>query len=113
MKTPHLTSYLYCAWLISLVFFALEFPLEALAASADPFATSKDKAIDVFHKARDVILILGGIGILALAVMSFFGKFRWMWMLSLIAGLVMVLVAGSFIEYFSGQNVGLDHGALR
>jgi type IV secretory pathway VirB2 component (pilin) len=97
---------------LCLSFVLLHVPEWLWAASGDdPFATSKTKAADVFNKIRDIVLILGGIGILSMSVMAFFGKFRWLWLLSLVGGLVMVLVASSFINYFSGQQVGISDGS--
>ena len=70
-----------------------------------PFLTVVTKLVDAFVNTRTVIFVVGGFGLVGLAVGAIFGKVNWKWFASLAIGLVIVAVAGAIITYTTNTNI--------
>ena len=81
----------------------------AVTLSADPalanvWQTLQSKASEGFVNTRNLVFLLGGFGIIGLAVMAFFGRFQFKWFAALIGGMVLLAVTGSIIEYVTTDS---------
>lgn len=98
-----------------LAVFAVTLAVAMLAAAEPSFAqggggvfdTIKEKAKDLFTNVRDVIFILGGFGLVGLALGAIFGRVNWKWFGGLAFGLVIIAVAGAVVEYLTGGTTGV------
>ncbi len=79
----------------------------ALAAS-DIFATLQSKGQTTFTNVRNITFIVGGFGIIAIAVTAFFGRFNFRTFASLIGGLVILAAAASLISYVTTSTTGTE-----
>lgn len=77
---------------------------KANAADDSVFGTVMEKGVDLFEDVRDVIFILGGFGLVGLAVGAIFGKVNWKWFGSLAFGLTVLAVASAAITYLTGSD---------
>ena len=73
-------------------------------ACADVFTTVNNKGKDLFKNVRTVVFIMGGFGLVGLAVAAIFGAVKWKWFASLAFGLAVVAVASSVIQYATGKG---------
>ncbi|MGE0252230.1 MAG: hypothetical protein AB7G80_06380 [Dongiaceae bacterium] len=71
------------------------------AAEANPFDELQTLAADAFRQGRTLIYVVGGIAALGLAVLAFFGKVRWVWFFSLIAGIACVAIMDIIFNYLT------------
>jgi hypothetical protein len=86
------------------------FLMHGVAFAADgtpegPFLTIIKKLVDAFMNTRTVIFVVGGFGLVGLAVGAIFGKINWKWFASLAIGLVIVAIAGAIISYSTNADV--------
>ena len=63
------------------------------------------KAGNVFKSVRTIVFVIGGFGLVGLAVQAIFGKVKWPWFGALAVGLGVLAAAGAVIEYATGSNV--------
>lgn len=70
------------------------------AADAAVFDDVKTKTKDIYTNARNIVMIVGAIGVLGLGVMAFFGKFKWTWAASLLGGLALIALVTEILSYF-------------
>jgi hypothetical protein len=77
------------------------------ASSSSVFTSIQSKATDIFTNVRNILMIVGAIGVLGLATMAFFGKFKWSWAVSLLGGLALIAFVGQVVQYFVGTNVNI------
>lgn len=73
-------------------------------AADDVFTTVVNKGVDLFQEIRTVVFVLGGFGLVGLAVASIFGRPMWKWFAFLALGLVVVAVAGAIVSYFTDDT---------
>ena len=86
--------------------FFITFPVMAQNGTPQgPFLTVVKKLVDAFVNTRTVIFVVGGFGLVGLAVGAIFGKVNWKWFASLAIGLVIVAVAGAIITYTTNTNI--------
>lgn len=73
-------------------------------ANADVFGTAAGKLKALFVNSKNVLFIIGGFGLMALAFQAIFGKLKWAWFAALAFGLAVVAAAGGVIDYASNQS---------
>jgi len=64
-----------------------------------------NKAGNVFKSVRTIVFVIGGFGLVGLAVQAIFGKVKWPWFGALAVGLGVLAAAGAVIEYATGSDV--------
>ncbi|OPZ77266.1 MAG: TrbC/VIRB2 family protein [Alphaproteobacteria bacterium ADurb.Bin438] len=69
------------------------------ASAADAIDTVITKGKEVFDGVRKVVFVLGGFGLVGLAMAAIFGKIQWKWFGALAIGLTILGLAGSIINY--------------
>jgi len=90
------------ALLFSLVsFLATILGAPALAqTSSTVFSSVQSKTSDIFTNVRNILMVVGALGVLGLAASAFFGHFKWSWAVSLLGGLALVAFVSQVISYF-------------
>ena len=68
------------------------------------------KAAHVFQSVRTIVFVIGGFGLVGLAVQAIFGKVKWPWFGALAVGLGVLAAAGAIISYATGDNVTSTSG---
>jgi len=58
----------------------------------------------IYETATTIIYTVGGIGVMVLAVMAFFGKFKWTHLLALAGGLFLVGATDLLIQFLTGED---------
>jgi hypothetical protein len=68
--------------------------------SGNFFSSVNSKTQDIFTNVRNILMVVGAIGVLGLAAMAFFGHFKWSWAISLLGGLALIAFVSQLISYF-------------
>ena len=84
-------------------FVVLVFSADAQAADS-VFKIVVKKGVALFREIRTIVFVLGGFGLVGLAVASIFGRPMWKWFAFLAMGLVVIAVAGAIVTYFAGDD---------
>lgn len=63
------------------------------------------KAANVFKSIRTIVFVIGGFGLVGLAVQAIFGKVKWPWFGALAVGLGVLAAAGAIISYATGDSI--------
>jgi hypothetical protein len=58
----------------------------------------------LYNTARTIIYVIGAIGLIVLAIFSFFGKWKWNYFFALAGGMFMVAMVDLFINFLGGQG---------
>ena len=69
-------------------------------SSSTVFSSVQSKASDIFTNVRNILMVVGALGVLGLAASAFFGHFKWSWAISLLGGLALVAFVSQVITYF-------------
>lgn len=72
----------------------------AQAAGSDFFGSVQSKTTDIFTNVRNILMVVGALGVLGLAASAFFGHFKWSWAVSLLGGLALIAFVSQLITYF-------------
>jgi TrbC/VIRB2 family. len=78
--------------------------VDASAQNNAVFDVVIKKGVDLFTEVRTVVFVMGGFGLVGLAVASIFGRPMWKWFALLALGLVVVAVANAIINYFASSD---------
>ena len=77
----------------------------AQLTSSSVVQTGIKKASNVFKSVRTIVFVIGGFGLVGLAVQAIFGKVKWPWFGALAVGLGVLAAAGAVIEYATGDSI--------
>ncbi len=77
----------------------------AAVQSSTVVQTAVKKSANVFKSVRTIVFVIGGFGLVGLAVQAIFGKVKWAWFGALAVGLGVLAAAGAVIEYGTGDSV--------
>lgn len=89
-------------WGLFILFVLVMLPTGAEAANLAE--TVMKKLYRTFNYSREVLLIIGGFGIIGIAFMAVFGKLRWGWFASLALGIAIISISGSIIGYVTQER---------
>lgn len=86
--------------LIVALLIALSAADPGLAQTSTVFSDVQSKTNDIFTNTRNILMVVGAIGVLGLATLAFFGKFKWSWAVSLLGGLALIAFVSQLVKYF-------------
>jgi len=72
----------------------------ASSSSTNFFTSVQSKTSDIFNNVRNILMVVGALGVLGLSAMAFFGHFKWSWAVSLMGGLALIAFVSQLITYF-------------
>ena len=104
MKSKPMFSLIAIAAAVAAVALIAEPALAQTSSASGIFSTLQTKASSTFTNVRNVAFVVAGFGIIAVAVMAFFGRFNFKHLAGLIGGLVLISAAAAFINYVTGQD---------
>lgn len=70
-------------------------------AYADVFGALEKKGSNAFQNIKNLSFLVGGFGVIGLAVMAYFGRFQFKWFFALIGGLALIAASGSMVDYIT------------
>jgi hypothetical protein len=70
------------------------------SSSSTIFSSVQSKTSDIFTNVRNILMVVGALGVLGLAASAFFGHFKWSWAVSLLGGLALIAFVSQIITYF-------------
>ena len=70
------------------------------SSSAAVFSSVQNKTNEIFTNVRNILMVVGALGVLGLAASAFFGHFKWSWAVSLLGGLALIAFVSQIITYF-------------
>ncbi len=73
---------------------------QSATSSGTVFSSVQSKTSDIFNNVRNLLMVVGAIGVLGLSAMAFFGHFKWSWAISLLGGLALIAFVSQIITYF-------------
>ncbi len=73
----------------------------------DLMQSAQTKAALTFKAVKQIVFVVGGFGLVALAFMAIFGKLDWKKFSALAVGLAILAAAGAIVDYATGDgNIG-------
>jgi type IV secretory pathway VirB2 component (pilin) len=69
------------------------------SASAQVFGALEQKGANAFQAIKNLSFLVGGFGIIGLAVMAYFGRFQFKWLFALVGGLALIASSGTLVKY--------------
>ena len=92
-------------WTLASLLFVFTFAIASDASAAGTvFDTAFNKLQALFKNAKNIIFVLGGFGLIALAFQAIFGKVKWPWFAALAFGLAVIAAAGAIVNYATDDN---------
>lgn len=74
------------------------------ADAGDVFATVTSRTQNVFSSVRKIVFVVGGFGLVGLAIGAIFGAVKWKWLAALAMGLCILAVANAVVKYATGSG---------
>lgn len=71
---------------------------------ADAFDAVTTKGTKLFQAVKTVVFVMGGFGLVGLAVGAIFGAVKWKWFASLAFGLLILAIASAIVDYFTNAG---------
>jgi len=90
--------------LLPLAALALIVSPDAAFAAGDVMDSATNKITKVFESVKKIVFVLGGFGLVGLAVGAIFGAVKWKWFASLAVGLAILAAAGAIVNYVAGDS---------
>ena len=85
---------------------AMLFATSSDVFAQDAFSTVVGKGKTLFSSVRTVVFVMGGFGLVGLAVGAIFGAVKWKWFASLAFGLLILAIASQVVNYFTSGGMG-------
>lgn len=73
-------------------------------AAGDAFGTVTSKGVELFNNVKTVVFVVGGFGLVGMAVGAVFGKINWKWCAALAFGLFILAIASKVVSYFTNTS---------
>jgi hypothetical protein len=70
--------------------------------------TFMQKVMAIYRTLRNIIYVVGAIGLIVMAVFAFFGKFQWKYFFALAGGMFLVAVTGLLIDFLGGDVTNIQ-----
>ena len=86
-------------WTMLVMIFVITLSFTGDASAQTFFTTTKTKLLNLFVNVKNVVFIIGGFGLVAVAFAAIFGKINWKWFAGLAAGLAILAAASMAIEW--------------
>lgn len=77
------------------------------------FADLVSKGIQIFKGMRDIIYVVAGFGIIAVAIGGFFGNINWKWLGAIIIGLMVIGLTGGILTYIGEGDAPIITDTLK
>lgn len=77
-------------------------------AFADVFGTVENKGKTMFEAVKKIVFVIGGFGMVGLAVAAIFGAIKWKWFAALGFGLAVVAAANAVVQYATNTSAGFS-----
>ena len=77
------------------------------------FADLISKGIQIFEGMRDIIYVVAGFGIIAVAIGGFFGNINWKWLGAIVIGLMVIGLTGGILTYIGGGDAPAIEDTLK
>ena len=90
--------------ILIVLFVLLDISPSYAQASGGLFSELIAKGVEIFNGMRDIIYIVSGLGIIAVAIGGFFGNLNWKWLSAIIIGLMVIGMTGGIITFLTGQS---------
>jgi hypothetical protein len=81
-------------------------------AHADVFGALEKKGANAFQNIKNLSFLVGGFGVIGLAVMAYFGRFQFKWMFALFGGLALLAASGSMVEYITQGSTDTEQVSI-
>ena len=88
--------------------------LQACGADVGMFSDLIKKGTEIFEGLREIIYVVAGFGILAVAVGGFFGNLNWKWLGAIVIGLMVIASTGEILVMITGcEDLNLVSDTLK
>jgi type IV secretory pathway VirB2 component (pilin) len=89
------------------VMVAASYMLTPEAAMAQAvFGEAEDRVWQLYEALRGIVYVVGGIGIIVLAIFAFFGRFKWTQFFALAGGMFLIAMTDQLIQFLGGEGIG-------
>lgn len=90
--------------LLTILFSSVLCVAPSYAQETGLFGDLIEKGIEIFEGMRDIIYVVAGFGIIAVAIGGFFGNINWKWLGAIVIGLMVIGLTGGILSYIGGGD---------